>query len=68
MLNPLNFLSKLIKSHNQKQLDKLQTIVKKVNAFENDLLNLKDTEFPIKTLELKNRIKNGLDLKKFSSF
>ena len=59
MLNPLNFLSKLIKSHNQKQLDKLQTIVKKVNAFENDLLNLKDTEFPIKTLELKNRIKNG---------
>ena len=31
MLNPLNFLSKIIKSSNQKELDKLKNAVKKIN-------------------------------------
>ena len=58
MLNPLNFLSKLIKSHNQKQLDKLQKIVKKVNDIENQISILSDSDFPKKTLDLKDKIKN----------
>tara|TARA_B100001057_G_scaffold52819_1_gene47013 strand:- start:3771 stop:6317 length:2547 start_codon:yes stop_codon:yes gene_type:complete len=58
MLNPLNFLSKLIKSHNQKQLDKLQKIVKKVNDIENQISVLNDSDFPKKTLDLKDKIKN----------
>ena len=58
MLNPLNFLSKLIKSNNQKQLDKLQKIVKKVNDIENQISVLNDSDFPKKTLDLKDKIKN----------
>ena len=34
MLNPLNFLSKFIKSSNQKELDQIAKIVEKVNAYE----------------------------------
>ena len=59
MLNPLNFISKLIKSNNQKELDKLQKIVKQVNNYEDQIVKLEDSEFPKKTEELKNRIKQG---------
>ena len=34
MLNPLNFLSKFIKSSNQKELDRIVKIVDKVNSYE----------------------------------
>ena len=34
MLNPLNFLSKFIKSSNQKELDRIAKIVEKVNSYE----------------------------------
>ena len=34
MLNPLNFLSKFIKSSNQKELDRIAKIVVKVNSYE----------------------------------
>ena len=33
MLNPLNFISKFIKSSNQKELDRVAKIVEKVNSF-----------------------------------
>ena len=56
MLNPLNILSKFIKSRNQRELDKLQIIVNKVNKFEENISKLSDNEFPKKTQDLKNRI------------
>jgi len=59
MLNPLNFISKFFKSSNQKELDKLQKIVKQVNDKENQIVKLENSEFPKKTEELKNRIKQG---------
>ncbi len=59
MLNPLNFLSKFIKSSNQRELDKLKLTVQKVNDLELSISNLKDNEFPEKTLNLKSRLKNG---------
>jgi len=59
MLNPLNILSKLIKSRNQRELDKLQNVVSEVNSLEKNISNLNDDEFPKKTIELKNRIKKG---------
>ena len=49
MLNPLKILSKFIKSHNQKQLDKLQTILDKVNNFESEISKINDADFPQKT-------------------
>ena len=34
MLNPLNFITKFIKSSNQKELDRIAKIVVKVNSLE----------------------------------
>ena len=59
MLNPLNFFSKLIKSSNQRELDKLAKIVTKINSLEAATRDLKDSDFPKKTLEFKDRLKNG---------
>ena len=35
MLNPLNLISKFIKSNNQKELDRIAKIVTKINSLEN---------------------------------
>jgi len=59
MLNPLNFLSKFIKSSNQKELDRIAKIVEKVNSFEEKVKGIPDEEFPQKTLELKERLKSN---------
>ncbi|MDB4232709.1 preprotein translocase subunit SecA [Candidatus Pelagibacter sp.] len=57
MLNPLNFLSKFIKSSNQKELDRIAKIVEKVNSFEGKIKGILDEDFPKKTLELKEKLK-----------
>jgi preprotein translocase subunit SecA len=59
MFNPLNFISKLIKSSNQKELDRLKKIVEIINSKEEIVKNLKDSDFPSKTLEFKEKIKHG---------
>tara|TARA_Y100000590_G_scaffold308727_1_gene348561 strand:- start:2579 stop:5128 length:2550 start_codon:yes stop_codon:yes gene_type:complete len=62
MLNPLKLISKLIKSSNQKELDRLQKVLRKVNSFEDEIIKLEDAEFPKKTNELKNKVSNGSSL------
>ena len=62
MLNPLNFISKFIKSGNQKELDRINKIVKQVNLLEENVKRLPKEEFPNKTIELKEKIKGGLSL------
>ena len=57
MLNPLKIVSKLFKSGNQKEIDRISIIVNKVNELEQKISKLKDEEFPKKTEELKNKIK-----------
>ena len=52
MFNPLNFISKFIKSSNQKELDRIGKIVEKVNSFESIVQNISDKDFSKKTLEL----------------
>jgi len=64
MLNPLNFLSKIIKSSNQKELDKLKKAVKKINDLEEEIIKLDDQSFPQKTKELIEQISNGVSLDK----
>ena len=59
MLNPFKIISKFIRSDNQKNLDKLRVIVKKVNEFEIEIAKLEDDEFPKRTLLLKNRLSRG---------
>ena len=62
MFNPLNLISKFIKSSNQKELDRVSKIVEKINSLEEKIVNLNDTDFPQKTLELKDLIKSGKSL------
>ena len=64
MLNPLNFLSKIIKSSNQKELDRLKKIAKKINDFEEQAVKLDDKSFPLKTKEFIEQINNGTSLDK----
>ena len=59
MLNPLNFLTKFIKSSNQKELDRIAKIVIKVNSLENTVKDMPDSDFPKKTTKLKERLKQG---------
>ena len=59
MLNPLSFISKFIKSTNQRELDRIQKIVLQVNSFEENIKKLKDEDFPKKTKEFKEKIKKG---------
>ena len=63
MINPLNFISKIFKSTNQKQLDKLTKIVEKINILEEQSSKLEDHEFPNKTSELIKKLNDGSSLK-----
>ncbi len=62
MLNPLSFISKFIKSSNQKELDRINKIVMKINDLEENFKKLNDTDFPKKTLVFKEEIKSGKSL------
>ena len=59
MFNPLNLFSKIIKTGNQKELDRIQKIVDQINKLEKNLEKLDNTEFPKKTLELIQKLENG---------
>ena len=39
MLNPLNLISKFIKSSNQRELDRIEKIVQKINSLEESTKN-----------------------------
>ncbi len=64
MLNPLKLLSKIIKSGNQKELDRLNKITKKVNDLEDQIGKLEDKYFPQKTKDLIEKIANQVSLDK----
>ena len=68
MLNPLGFISRFIKSSNQRELDRIGKIVNKINLLEDTIKNLKDDEFPQKTIELKEKIKKGQNLNEILPF
>ena len=62
MFNPLNLISKFVKSSNQKELDRISNIVTKINSLEDEFKNLDDLDFPKKTSTFKDQIKNGKKL------
>jgi preprotein translocase subunit SecA len=62
MFNPLNLITKFIKSSNQKELDRIGKIVEKINLHEENFKNLNDGDFPKKTNEFKNQINDGKSL------
>ena len=62
MFNPLNLISKFVKSSNQKELDRIGKIVTKINSLEGDFSNFNALDFPKKTTEYKEKIKKGKTL------
>ena len=59
MKNPFSLFSKIFKSSNQKELDKLSKFVEEINKLEDKISKLDDGDFPKKTQELKNKLING---------
>ena len=59
MLNPLSFISKIFKSDNQNELDKIQHLLKRINDLEKEISKLDDKDFPEKTKNLKSKLING---------
>ena len=55
MFNPISFISKFIKSSNQRELDRISKIVLEINSREEKIKNLKDSDFPLQTLEFKKK-------------
>ena len=62
MFNPLNLISKIIKSGNQKELDRIQRIVDKINKLERDVEKLEESDFPKKTNIFIEQLINGKKL------
>tara|TARA_B100000963_G_scaffold82532_1_gene70319 strand:- start:875 stop:3397 length:2523 start_codon:yes stop_codon:yes gene_type:complete len=62
MLNPLNIISKFVKSSNERQLDRIGKIVKNINQLENKFSKLEDASFPKKTDEFIKKIEKGSSL------
>ena len=59
MFNPLSFITKLVKTSNQKELERIKKTVSLINDYEPKFIELKDADFPEKTKEFKSRIKKG---------
>ena len=57
MFNPTQILSKIFKSSNQKELEKLKSTVNKINSYESSIQKMSDDQFPSKTAEFKSQIK-----------
>ena len=56
MFNPLNLITKFIKSSNQKELDRIGKIVKTINLLEDEFKKLDDLDFPKKHKNIKNKL------------
>ena len=63
MLNPINFFSRFIKSNNQKEIDRIQKIVKKINGLEDKFSNFKENDFLSYTKLLKEKVKLDTNFK-----
>lgn len=62
MLNISGIISKFIKNSSERELDRLKTIVKQINAWESKMKEIPDEQFPSKTLEFKSKIQKGANL------
>ena len=51
--------SKIFKSSNQQELDKIQNLILAVNNKENEIKSLTESQFKEKTANLKKNVQNG---------
>lgn len=57
----LRIFSKLLDS-NEREISRLRSIVARINSYEEEMKKLKESDFPKKTLEFKERLANGQTL------
>ncbi len=62
MLNISGIISKFIKNSSQRDIDKLKSLVEKINNWEAEIKKMPDKSFPEKTLEFKSRVQKGAKL------
>jgi len=62
MLNISNIIGKFVKNSSQRELGRLKSIIEKINSLEVKFKAIRDEDFPKKTLELKSKVKNGVEL------
>jgi len=62
MLNISKIIGKFLRNSSQREIVKLKLIVDKINSFEAKTQEMSDKDFPVKTAELKLKIKNGASL------
>jgi preprotein translocase subunit SecA len=53
MLNISSIIGKFVKNSSQREIEKLKSIIVKINNWEKKIENLPDSDFPLKTKELK---------------
>ena len=62
MLNITGIIGKFIKNSSQREIDRLKSIIEKINELESKIKDLPDNSFPEKTLEFKSKIQKGQEL------
>ena len=62
MLNISGIIGKFIRNSSQREVDKLKSIVNKINSWELKIQEMSDKSFPAKTAKFKSKIKNGMSL------
>nr|ADI19608.1 preprotein translocase subunit seca (ATPase, RNA helicase) [uncultured SAR11 cluster bacterium HF0770_37D02] len=62
MLNIGKIISKFVKNSSQRELGRLQLIVKKINEWEPTIKEMSDESFPAKTAEFRSKIQSGIKL------
>ena len=62
MLNPLSFFSRIFKSNNENELNKIRKVVNKINNLEKDFINLDENQLKKKTNDLVKRVETNKDL------
>tara|TARA_Y100000590_G_scaffold126538_1_gene144714 strand:- start:1951 stop:4509 length:2559 start_codon:yes stop_codon:yes gene_type:complete len=62
MLNISGIIGKFVKNSSQRDIDKLKSIVEKINAWESKVKGIPDKDFPARTAELKIRVQKGTKL------
>ena len=62
MLNIGKLIGKVIKNSSQRELDRLDLTIKKINDWEPKIKEKPDESFPAKTAEFKSKIQNGIKL------
>ena len=62
MLNIGKIIGKFVKNSSQRELDRLNSIVQKINAFESEVKKVDGESFPAKTAEFMSKVNKGMAL------